>query len=81
MKTKKRKSISGKYRKERIGEWREDKSFTSESKIVYVCSECGHWQSVKRRNAEQICYMNFCPFCGAKMKKPSIKEVKKNGNA
>lgn len=66
--------VSEGYRKERYAEWNQDDSYIGKSKIVYKCSLCDHWQSEKRRDvSEQIFYMNYCPFCGAKMNKPPRK--------
>lgn len=53
------------------GEWVEDKSNSSQSKKVYYCSLCNHWQATKnQRQLNQIMYMNYCPYCGARMDKP-----------
>ncbi len=53
------------------GEWIEDKTYTGKDKKIYVCSHCNHWQSVKNhKQTNQIMYMLYCPFCGAKMDKP-----------
>ena len=41
-----------------------DKNHESKYKSVYICSICGHYQTV-RKETEQIRYMNYCPFCGA----------------
>lgn len=57
------------YRRERYGKWIYDESYTGKSKDVFVCSACGHWQSSKKRS-DNIFYMNYCPFCGARMEKP-----------
>ncbi len=52
------------------GEWVEDKSSSSQSKKVYYCSLCNHWQATKnQRQLNQIMYMNYCPYCGAKIHK------------
>lgn len=55
----------------RRGEWIEDKSYSGKDKKIYYCSLCNHWQAIKnQRQLNQIMYMNYCPFCGAEMKKP-----------
>lgn len=46
------------------GKWIMDKTYESKYKSRYICSICGHWQSVNK-DSEQIHYMNYCPFCGA----------------
>ena len=56
-------------------QWVKDESYTGNNKDIYRCTNCGHWQSVKKRQSDQIMYMNACPFCEAKMIK---KEEKKN---
>ena len=47
--------------------WLRDDSYKGTSKEVYVCSLCGHWQSVKKVQTDQKMYMRYCPFCGARM--------------
>ena len=59
------------YRKVRRGKWVLDESYGGKNKDVFHCSACGHWQSSKKRDGN-IFYMNYCPFCGALMEKPSI---------
>ena len=55
----------------RHGEWIEDKTYMGKDKKIYVCSLCNHWQSVKNhRQTNQIMYMFYCPFCGARMDIP-----------
>ena len=46
------------------GKWEMDKTYESKRNSRYICSICGHWQSVNK-DSEQIHYMNYCPFCGA----------------
>lgn len=53
-------------RRERA-KWLRDDSYKGTSKEVYVCSSCGHWQSVKKVQNDQRMYMHYCPFCGARM--------------
>ena len=50
-----------------IGRWLKDETYTGESKDVFICSNCLHWQSVKKLKPDQVMYMKYCPFCGAKM--------------
>ena len=65
------------YRRERNAAWVRDKEYASKNHVRWRCTDCGHWQSAKRHDvSEQIFYMNYCPFCGAKMKKPQRKEDK-----
>ena len=47
--------------------WLRDDGYKGTSKEVYVCSLCGHWQSVKKVQPGQKMYMRYCPFCGARM--------------
>ena len=47
--------------------WIHDDSYQGKDKDVYICSGCLHWQSVKKSKSDQIMYMKYCPFCGAKM--------------
>lgn len=49
------------------GKWIYDSSYTGTLKSVFICSCCLHWQSIKKSKHEQINYMRYCPFCGAKM--------------
>ena len=57
----------------RHGQWVEDKTYPANDKKVYFCSVCNHWQKAKnQKQLNQIMYMNFCPFCGAKMDIPQI---------
>ena len=49
------------------GRWLNDPDYKGESKDVFICSCCLHWQSVKKSKAEQKNSMKYCPFCGAKM--------------
>ena len=57
----------------RRGQWIEDKTYAANDKKVYFCSVCNHWQKAKnQKQLNQIMYMNFCPFCGAKMDIPQI---------
>lgn len=48
-------------------EWIMDETYNGKSKSIYVCSSCGHWQSIKKARDGQLCYMKYCPFCGSKM--------------
>ena len=51
------------------GKWLKDGTYHGLSKEIYICSSCLHWQSVRRSKKEQIAYMKYCPYCGAKMTK------------
>ena len=55
----------GVYFKEKA-RWKISSSYQGKNKDIYTCSRCGHWQSVKK-SSDQVMYMKFCPFCGAKM--------------
>ncbi|MBQ8140605.1 MAG: hypothetical protein IJ038_02800 [Clostridia bacterium] len=48
------------------GRWVLDASYRGKDKAVYRCSLCDHWQSAKKRQ-DKMFYMNYCPFCGARM--------------
>ena len=62
--------LAGKeYRRERYGSWFKDASYTGKNKAIYVCTVCEHWQSAKERD-QKIFYMRYCPYCGARMKRP-----------
>ena len=62
--------VKAEYRKERHGAWFSDESYASTRHARWICSECEHWQSVPKHVSEQqVCFMNYCPFCGAKMDK------------
>ena len=63
------------YRKERYAEWEIDESYQGKQKVIYKCTRCGHWQSAKK-NEDKVMYMNFCPFCGALMRKPEERKEK-----
>lgn len=63
--------LEAEYRKERHGEWLPDTSFESKKFVRWICSRCEHWQSAANYGMpDKIFYMNYCPFCGAKMDKP-----------
>ena len=47
--------------------WIHDDSYKAQAKAVYLCSACLHWQAVKKLRSDQVMYMKYCPFCGAKM--------------
>ena len=47
--------------------WIRDVNYKGGNKDIFICSECLHWQSVRKMVADQVNYMNYCPFCGAKM--------------
>lgn len=47
--------------------WIKDETYTGNNKDIYACSRCLHWQSVKKMQKEQIMFMKYCPFCGARM--------------
>lgn len=67
--------IKNGYRAERYGEWRHCPERTSKRSVWWMCSACEHWQITKHNDISgKICYMNYCPFCGAKMKKPEDRE-------
>lgn len=51
----------------RTAKWIKDESYKGVSKDVFICSDCLHWQSVKKLRPERVTYMKYCPFCGAKM--------------
>lgn len=52
----------------RHGTWVKDNTYKNNSKEIYRCSVCNHWQSVKKdKHPNQIKFMNYCSFCGAKM--------------
>ena len=57
------------YRRRTNGSWIYDNSYEGRNKDIFVCSVCGHWQSSKKRS-DNIFYMNYCPFCGARMDRP-----------
>ena len=65
------------WRKERHGEWVKDNTYEGKQKEIYTCSCCGHYEAIKKGN-DKLRYMNYCPDCGALMKKPE--EVSDNGN-
>lgn len=65
------------WRKERHAEWVKDTTYEGKQKEIYTCSSCGHYEAIKKGN-DKLRYMNYCPDCGALMKKP--KEVSDNGN-
>lgn len=48
------------------GEWIPDETYEGKHRVIYVCSRCLHWQSVAKSHVQKM-YMNYCPFCGAKM--------------
>lgn len=41
--------------------------YAGKSKDIFYCSRCNHYQSVSKTKAEQVMYMKYCPFCGARM--------------
>ena len=47
--------------------WMKDDTYVGKNKDMFICSECLHWQSVKKVEPDQVMYMKYCPFCGAKM--------------
>ena len=48
-------------------EWVKDETYPGNNKDIYACSRCLHWQSIKKMQKEQIMFMKYCPFCGARM--------------
>lgn len=49
-------------------EWVKDESITGKGKEIYVCSKCGHWESVKKRREYQVLHKKYCVSCGSRMK-------------
>lgn len=47
--------------------WLRDKTYQGKDKDVFICNACLHWQSVKKLKPDQVLYMKYCPFCGARM--------------
>ena len=47
--------------------WMRDNSYKGSSKDIFICSGCLRWQSVKKLKPDQMMYMKYCPFCGARM--------------
>lgn len=58
--------IIGKYKERPQGEWIEDYTESCHSFLGYHCSIC-NTDALERNDYSY--YSNYCPFCGAKMKK------------
>lgn len=62
------------YRRGRNAAWVKDKQYNSKKYVRWRCTGCGHFQAARKYDtSEMMFYMNYCPFCGAKMNKPPRK--------
>ena len=48
------------------GKWIKS-DYNGKSKVIFFCSCCNHYQSVRKTKSDQVMYMKYCPFCGARM--------------
>ena len=49
---------AGQRAEERSGRWLKDGGYKGKCKDVYICSECGRWQTV-RKGARKLIYMRY----------------------
>ncbi len=54
------------YRKQMLGQWQKDLTYTGKNKTVFRCSLCDHWFKANRKDLAKF-YMRYCPQCGAYM--------------
>ena len=47
--------------------WVRDETIQSKSKVIYRCSHCDHWRSVKKDKQDEISHIHYCNFCGRRM--------------
>ena len=52
---------------EKTAMWIRDESYQGKSKVLYRCSHCDHWKTVKKDKQEDIVHFHYCNFCGSKM--------------
>ncbi len=63
------------FRLKRRGEWLRDGEHFGKRNDIYRCSLCGRLEAVRRVRGEgKLSYMNYCPACGAMMRRPKENE-------
>lgn len=50
-----------------VAHWELDESCVSVEKKRYICTKCGWWLYVKRKDNRGLRWARYCPSCGAKM--------------